>query len=123
MTAEKVIEELFGGIEWTRDAGREQSQRDYVLQPKVARNELPWVCVPKWKPTPTGLWLNVRIAEVSPCRPAQSSIRLAFLRAGSVSRNSSKVEYRLTDFGKKFMRLLKEVEKRQAQLNGSTGKA
>ena len=26
-----------------QERGREQSQRDCVLQPKVARNELPWV--------------------------------------------------------------------------------
>jgi DNA-binding HxlR family transcriptional regulator len=30
-----------------------------------------------------------------------------------------RVEYRLTDFGKKFTRLLKEVEKLQAELNGA----
>jgi DNA-binding HxlR family transcriptional regulator len=29
-----------------------------------------------------------------------------------------RVEYRLTDYGRKFMRLLKEVEKLQAELNG-----
>ena len=34
-----------------------------------------------------------------------------------------RVEYRLTDFGKKFMRLLKEVEKLQAELNGTKVKA
>ena len=33
------------------------------------------------------------------------------------------VEYRLTDFGSKFMRLLKEVEKLQAELNGAKAKA
>ncbi len=34
-----------------------------------------------------------------------------------------RVEYTLTDFGKKFMRLLKEVERLQAELNGRPGKA
>jgi DNA-binding HxlR family transcriptional regulator len=34
-----------------------------------------------------------------------------------------RVEYRLTDFGRKFMRLLKEVEKLQAELNGPKAKA
>jgi DNA-binding HxlR family transcriptional regulator len=29
-----------------------------------------------------------------------------------------RVEYRLTEYGKKFMRLLREVEKLQAELNG-----
>ena len=33
------------------------------------------------------------------------------------------VEYRLTDFGSKFMRLLKEVEKLQAEINGAKAKA
>jgi hypothetical protein len=33
------------------------------------------------------------------------------------------VEYRLTDFGRKFMRLLREVEKLQAELNGAKAKA
>ena len=37
-----------------RDIG--QSQRDCVLQPKVARNELPWVTVRKSIPTATRLW-------------------------------------------------------------------
>ena len=32
------------------------------------------------------------------------------------------VEYRLTDFGRKFMRLLTEVEKLQAELNETKGK-
>src|SRR5438477_11834336 len=32
-------------------------QRGINLQPKVARNELPWVTVRKWESTPTGLWL------------------------------------------------------------------
>jgi len=32
-----------------------ESQRDSVLQPRVARNELPWVDVTKMTPTPTGL--------------------------------------------------------------------
>jgi DNA-binding HxlR family transcriptional regulator len=34
-----------------------------------------------------------------------------------------RVEYRLTDFGRKFMRLLEEVEKLQAELNGTKGRA
>ena len=36
------------------------SQRDYVLQPGVARRALPRVTVPNFSPTPTGLrhsWL------------------------------------------------------------------
>jgi hypothetical protein len=33
-----------------------ESQRDSVLQPKVATPELPWVHVPPKRPTPTGLW-------------------------------------------------------------------
>src|SRR5258706_16131069 len=35
-----------------------QSQRDCVLQPRVARNELPWVRTCKNSATPTGLWLG-----------------------------------------------------------------
>ena len=31
-----------------------------------------------------------------------------------------RVEYHLTDFGKKFLRLLKEVERLQAELDGTT---
>jgi DNA-binding HxlR family transcriptional regulator len=34
-----------------------------------------------------------------------------------------RVEYSLTEFGKKFMRLLKEVERLQAELDGRRGKA
>lgn len=34
-----------------------------------------------------------------------------------------RVEYRLTDYGKKFTRLLREVERLQAELNASEGKA
>ena len=34
-----------------------------------------------------------------------------------------RVEYRLTDFGRKSMRLLNEVEKLQAELNGAKAKA
>jgi len=33
-----------------------------------------------------------------------------------------RVEYQLTDFGRKFMRLLQEVERLQAQLNGESRK-
>ena len=45
-----------------------------------------------------------------------------FTRAGIFERVQfpeipPRVEYRLTDFGRKFMRLLKEVEKLQAELN------
>jgi DNA-binding HxlR family transcriptional regulator len=45
-----------------------------------------------------------------------------FTRAGIFERVQfpkipPRVEYRLTDFGKKFMRLLKEVERLQAELN------
>ena len=45
-----------------------------------------------------------------------------FARAGIFERVQfpeipPRVEYRLTDFGKKFMRLLKEVERLQAELN------
>ena len=62
------VDKHFGGDAWTSAAGCErsqaraatrgigQSQRDCVLQPKVARRELPWVTVRKWKTTPTGLW-------------------------------------------------------------------
>jgi DNA-binding HxlR family transcriptional regulator len=32
---------------------------------------------------------------------------------------SPRVEYRLSDFGKKFLRLLKEAEKLQAELDGN----
>ncbi len=47
-----------------------------------------------------------------------------FTRAGLFERVQfpeipPRVEYRLTDFGRKFMRLLKEVEKLQAELNGA----
>jgi hypothetical protein len=35
--------------------GWRESQRDSVHQPKVARHELPWVMVRKWKPTATRL--------------------------------------------------------------------
>jgi DNA-binding HxlR family transcriptional regulator len=50
-----------------------------------------------------------------------------FTRAGIFERIQfaeipPRVEYRLTDFGKKFMRLLNEVEKLQAELNGERGK-
>jgi len=38
-----------------RDAGCTQSQRDYVLQPRVARRALPWVTISNFSPTPTGL--------------------------------------------------------------------
>ncbi|HEY5793210.1 MAG TPA: helix-turn-helix domain-containing protein [Chthoniobacterales bacterium] len=46
-----------------------------------------------------------------------------FTRAGIFERVQfpeipPRVEYQLTDFGKKFLRLLKEVEKLQAELNG-----
>jgi DNA-binding HxlR family transcriptional regulator len=51
-----------------------------------------------------------------------------FTRAGIFERVQfpeipPRVEYRLTDFGKKFMRLLKEVEKLQAELNDTKVKA
>ena len=47
-----------------------------------------------------------------------------FTRAGIFERVQfpeipPRVEYRLTDFGKKFMRLLKEVESLQAELNSA----
>src|SRR5215471_16650330 len=50
-----------------------------------------------------------------------------FTRAGIFERVQfpeipPRVEYRLTEFGKKFMRLLKEVERLQAELNGESGK-
>jgi len=50
-----------------------------------------------------------------------------FTRAGIFERVQfpeipPRVEYRLTEFGKKFMRLLREVEKLQAELNGEKGK-
>jgi DNA-binding HxlR family transcriptional regulator len=50
-----------------------------------------------------------------------------FTRAGIFERAQfpeipPRVEYQLTDFGRKFMRLLKEVDKLQAELNGSPGK-
>ena len=51
-----------------------------------------------------------------------------FTRAGIFERVQypeipPRVEYRLTDFGRKFTRLLKEVEKLQTELNGAEGKA
>jgi len=51
-----------------------------------------------------------------------------FTRAGIFERIAfpeipPRVEYRLTDFGKKFIRLLNEVEKLQAELNGAKRKA
>src|SRR5262252_2095326 len=51
-----------------------------------------------------------------------------FTRAGIFERVAfpeipPRVEYRLTDFGKKFMRLLKEVEKLQAELNDAKEKS
>ena len=50
-----------------------------------------------------------------------------FTRAGIFERVQfpeipPRVEYRLTDFGRKFLRLLQEVERLQAELNGETGK-
>ena len=50
-----------------------------------------------------------------------------FTRAGIFERVAfpeipPRVEYRLTDFGKKFMRLLEEVEKLQTELNGAKEK-
>jgi len=50
-----------------------------------------------------------------------------FTRAGIFERVQfpeipPRVEYQLTDFGRKFMRLLKEVDKLQAELNGSPEK-
>jgi len=50
-----------------------------------------------------------------------------FTRAGIFERVAfpeipPRVEYRLTDFGRKFMRLLKEVEKLQAELNDAKEK-
>ncbi len=51
-----------------------------------------------------------------------------FTRAGLFERVQfpeipPRVEYRLTEFGRKFLRLLKEVEKLQAELNGHAGTA
>jgi DNA-binding HxlR family transcriptional regulator len=51
-----------------------------------------------------------------------------FTRAGIFERVQfpeipPRVEYQLTDFGRKFVDLLKAVEKLQAELNGSTGTA
>ena len=51
-----------------------------------------------------------------------------FTRAGIFERIAfpeipPRVEYRLTEFGKKFTRLLKEVEKLQAELSGADGRA
>ena len=50
-----------------------------------------------------------------------------FTRAGLFERVQfpeipPRVEYRLTDFGRKFIRLLTEVEKLQAELNGESRK-
>ena len=50
-----------------------------------------------------------------------------FTRAGIFERVAfpeipPRVEYQLTDFGRKFMRLLKEVEKLQAELNSAKTK-
>jgi DNA-binding HxlR family transcriptional regulator len=51
-----------------------------------------------------------------------------FTRAGIFDRVQypeipPRVEYRLTDFGRKFTRLLKEVEKLQTELNAAGGRA
>ena len=51
-----------------------------------------------------------------------------FTRAGIFERIQfpeipPRVEYHLTDFGRKFTRLLKEVERLQAELNAETGKS
>src|SRR5262249_18562776 len=51
-----------------------------------------------------------------------------FTRAGLFDRIQypeipPRVEYRLTDFGRKFINLLKEVEKLQADLNRETGRS
>jgi DNA-binding HxlR family transcriptional regulator len=51
-----------------------------------------------------------------------------FTRAGILERIQfpeipPRVEYRLTEFGKKFTRLLDEVGRLQAELNGAKGKA
>ena len=52
--ATKALFEFVGrGAEEVGERVR-QSQRDCVLQPRVARHELPWV-TRKWNPTPTGL--------------------------------------------------------------------
>jgi hypothetical protein len=40
-----------------------QSQRDCVLQPRVARNELPWENENKSEPTPTGLRQAPRVTD------------------------------------------------------------
>ena len=50
-----------------------------------------------------------------------------FTRAGIFERVQfpeipPRVEYRLTAFGRKFLRLLQEVERLQAELNGESGK-
>ena len=50
-----------------------------------------------------------------------------FTRAGIFERVQfpeipPRVEYRLTAFGRKFLRLLEEVERLQAELNGESGK-
>lgn len=50
-----------------------------------------------------------------------------FTRAGIFERVQfpeipPRVEYRLTTFGRKFLRLLQEVERLQAELNGESGK-
>ena len=57
-----------------------QSQRDCVLQPKVARNELPWVAKQSWfnpngaaatslgfAATPLGLWFTATVSQGSSC--------------------------------------------------------
>jgi len=54
-----------------------------------------------------------------------------FNRAGILSgcrflfrKSPPRVEYHMTEFGRKFLKLLREVEKLQAELNGTTpGKA
>ena len=51
-----------------------------------------------------------------------------FTRAGIFERVQfpeipPRVEYRLTEFGRKFMRLLKEVKKLQAELSAADGKS
>ena len=48
-----------------------QSQRDCVLQPRVARRELPWVRTRKTSPTPTGLCRFSSVALVTIVVPAQ----------------------------------------------------
>src|SRR6266702_3728227 len=48
---------FYRDVDISTSAG-EESRRDSVLQPRVARDELPWVRAGEEPATPTGLWLE-----------------------------------------------------------------